>query len=214
MLLAIMRQSVWISREGVTLAMIIWLNGAFGAGKTQTAYELRRRLERSYVYDPENAGYFIRDNVPSEIGKEDFQDYPMWRSFNVEMLDHIAAHYEGVLIVPMTVTNRGYFDEIIGELSKKYEVRHFILWASRETLLKRLASRLEGGKSWGARQIDRCLEAFDREIVEGRIDTDDLSIDEVVDKIAALSGLTLMEDRRNGLRRLADRLATQYRHIR
>ena len=39
--------------------MIIWINGAFGAGKTQAAYELRRRAENAYVYDPENAGYFI-----------------------------------------------------------------------------------------------------------------------------------------------------------
>lgn len=28
--------------------MVIWLNGAFGAGKTQTAYELRRRLPGSW----------------------------------------------------------------------------------------------------------------------------------------------------------------------
>lgn len=45
--------------------MIIWINGAFGSGKTQTAYELHRRLDGSYVYDPENAGYFIRENLPS-----------------------------------------------------------------------------------------------------------------------------------------------------
>ncbi len=45
--------------------MIIWINGAFGSGKTQTAYELHRRLDGSYVYDPENAGYFIRKNLPS-----------------------------------------------------------------------------------------------------------------------------------------------------
>ena len=49
--------------------MIIWLNGAFGAGKTQTAYELRRRLPGSYVYDPENAGFFIRDNLPPGLGR-------------------------------------------------------------------------------------------------------------------------------------------------
>lgn len=30
--------------------MIIWLNGAFGSGKTQTAYELHRRLRNSYIY--------------------------------------------------------------------------------------------------------------------------------------------------------------------
>lgn len=36
--------------------MIIWINGAFGSGKTQTAYELCRRMRGAYVYDPENAG--------------------------------------------------------------------------------------------------------------------------------------------------------------
>lgn len=194
--------------------MIIWLNGAFGSGKTQTACELHRRLKRSYVYDPENAGYFIRDNIPSEIGKEDFQDHPMWRSFNLEMLDHIASQYEGDIIVPMTVTNREYYDEIVGALSRKYEVRHFILWATKETLLKRLASRFENSNSWGARQIDRCLAAFEKDITGRKIYTDDLKIDQVVDKIAELSGITLMEDRRGGFRKLLDRFVTQCRHIR
>lgn len=194
--------------------MIIWINGAFGAGKTQAAYELHRRMARSYVYDPENAGYFIRDNIPPEMGEEDFQAHPMWRSFNLEMLDYIASRYEGDIIVPMTITNREYFDEIIGELSKKYEVKHFILWASRETLLKRLASRFEGRRSWGAQQIDRCLNAFDKDIVECKIYTDDLNIDEVVDKIAELSGKTLPEDKRGVLRRLTDRFVTQCKHIR
>lgn len=194
--------------------MIIWLNGAFGAGKTQTAYELHRRLKGSYVYDPEHAGYFIRDNIPSEITKADFQDFPMWRSFNLAMLDHIASRYAGDVIVPMTITNRAYYDELVGELSQKYEVRHFILWASKEVLLKRLASRFEGGNSWGAQQIDRCLKAFEQDIVQHKIYTDDLTVYEVVDKIAALSGLTLMADHRSRLRKQFDRLATQFKHIR
>ncbi|MDR0635583.1 MAG: AAA family ATPase, partial [Treponema sp.] len=29
--------------------MIIWINGAFGSGKTQTAFELNRRWNNSYV---------------------------------------------------------------------------------------------------------------------------------------------------------------------
>ena len=36
--------------------MIIWINGAFGSGKTNVAYELNRRIESSYVYDPEEIG--------------------------------------------------------------------------------------------------------------------------------------------------------------
>ena len=89
------------------MTMMIWLNGAFGAGKTQAAYELHRRLKGSYVYDPESVGYFIRDNIPPGLREEDFQDHPMWRSFNFEMLDHIASRYEGDIIVPMTITDRG-----------------------------------------------------------------------------------------------------------
>jgi uridine kinase len=38
--------------------LIIWLNGAFGAGKTTAAFELCRRLPDSFVYDPENVGFF------------------------------------------------------------------------------------------------------------------------------------------------------------
>ncbi len=54
--------------------MIVWLNGAFGAGKTTAAYELHRRLEHSFVYDPENAGCFLRKNMPEECHTPDFQD--------------------------------------------------------------------------------------------------------------------------------------------
>jgi tRNA A37 N6-isopentenylltransferase MiaA len=32
--------------------MLVWLNGPFGGGKTQTAYELHRRLPGSVVCDP------------------------------------------------------------------------------------------------------------------------------------------------------------------
>lgn len=83
--------------------MIIWLNGAFGSGKTTCAFELNRRLPNSFVYDPENIGYFIRDNIPKEIQNPDFQDYGQWRLFNYEMLRYIVREYSGVIIVPMTI---------------------------------------------------------------------------------------------------------------
>ncbi len=66
--------------------MIIWLNGAFGAGKTTAACELHRRLPDSFVYDPENIGYFLRKNTPPQCGRPDFQDIPLWRGFNYEAL--------------------------------------------------------------------------------------------------------------------------------
>jgi len=58
--------------------MIIWINGTFGSGKTQTAFELNRRIQNSFVYDPENFESFISENIPPNIHKADFQDYEMW----------------------------------------------------------------------------------------------------------------------------------------
>lgn len=194
--------------------MIIWINGAFGAGKTQAAYELCRRLPDSYVYDPENVGYFIRKNLPPVLCEGDFQDYPMWRGMNLAMLDYLVDRYAGDIIVPMTVTSRDYYDEIIGVLSQRHALVHVILCARRETLLKRLRSRLETGRSWAAQQIDRCIRAFAEEIPGHRIHTDDRSIEQVVEQIALLAGVTLRADHRGRVRRLFHRVVTQCRHIR
>lgn len=195
-------------------ARVIWINGAFGAGKTQTAYELERRISGAYVYDPENAGYFIRKNLPDDILTDDFQDYPLWRTINLDMLRYILQNHRGPVIVPMTITNRAYYDQLIGALAEEYDVRHVILYASQETLLRRLASRGEGRRSWAAMQIGRCLRAFDGEIPGHKIHTDHMTVDQVVQAVADYAGLSLPADRRSRLRRGIDRLVLQWRHIR
>ncbi|MFD0693127.1 hypothetical protein ACFQZT_03390 [Paenibacillus sp. GCM10027628] len=112
--------------------MIIWINGAFGSGKTQTSFELYRRIPNSFVYDPEHAGYFIRKNIPKELSGGDFQNYPMWREFNYQMLAYISKEFKGTIIVPMTVVDPLYFDEIVGRLrNNNVTVHHFTLWASK-----------------------------------------------------------------------------------
>lgn len=195
--------------------MILWINGAFGSGKTTSAYELHRRLPQSFVYDPENIGYFLFKNMPDQLRVQDFQNYPQWRLFNYEMLKDLAARHEGVIIAPMTVTNPQYFDEIIGRLRREgIEVKHYILYAERPTLEKRLNKRLQRGETWAKAQIDRCLYAFNHDIPDEKIITDHLSIDAVVQEIAARSGLTLTSDNRSALKKWTDRIRTLIRHIR
>ena len=138
----------------------------------------------------------------------------MRRGFNLGMLSCIAERCPGNVIVPMTLTSRACFEEIIGALSRKHEIRHVILYARKKTILKRLASRLEGRSSWAARQIDRCIADFDRDIPGGKLHTDRLSIRQTVEEVAALAGVTLTPDNRSGARRALDRLLAQYRHIR
>ncbi|GAB6930985.1 tunicamycin resistance ATP-binding TmrB [Paenibacillus sp. JCM 10914] len=195
--------------------MIIWINGAFGSGKTQSAFELQRRLPNSFVYDPENVGYFIRDNIPPDAKQGDFQHYPMWREFNYKMLKYMNDTSDQVIIAPMTVTDPEYFKEIVGKLREDgIDVRFFTLRASKEILLRRLRSRGEGAGSWAAQQIDRCISGFRHETFEQYIDTDELSIDEVVETIARQAGIQLASDQRSPARKRWDRIKTKFAHVR
>ncbi|WP_368654971.1 AAA family ATPase [Ornithinibacillus sp. 4-3] len=195
--------------------MIIWLNGAFGSGKTTSAFELKRRLPNSFVYDPENIGYFIRENIPKELHESNFQDHEQWRIFNYEMLKYISNTYEGTVIVPMTIFHPQYYEEIVQKLiDEGIPLRHFILYADKNTLLKRLNKRLERGETWAKSQIDRCIEVFNTEITEEKIITDNKSIDFVVEEIAKRSGMSLLLDKRTYLKKLIDRVAVLIKHIR
>ncbi len=195
--------------------MIIWINGAFGSGKTTAAFELQRRIPDSVVYDPEHVGYFIRKQLPRSIHKGDFQDYPMWRDMNYAMLKHLSEAYSGTVIVPMTITNRDYFAEIVERLrADGADICHVTLLASRETLAKRLKGRGERANSWPIQQIDRCLASLGAEIFAEHVDTDGLTADEVVERIAAVSGVTLLPDARSRFRKALDRKLITIRHIR
>ncbi|MDR2605987.1 MAG: AAA family ATPase [Oscillospiraceae bacterium] len=191
--------------------MIIWINGAFGSGKTTAAFELARRIPGSFVYDPENIGYFIRKNTPKSTHFPDFQDDPVWRRFNADVLCRLAQ-YGGTVIVPMTIVNPDYYSELIEPLVSGFGAKHFILSASAETLSARLRKRFND--TWARAQIERCVAAFGSVITDTRIDTDGRSVDWVVEEIARQAEIALPPDRRGGLRKLIDRTVTLIRHIR
>ena len=93
--------------------MIIWINGAFGAGKTTLAAELQRRMPDAINYDPEYVGDILTRWV-STPGSGDFQDLPLWRKLAAQFAIALAAEYRRTLIVPMTLVNPQYRDEIFG----------------------------------------------------------------------------------------------------
>ena len=176
--------------------MIIWINGAFGSGKTQTAFELNRRIPNSFVYDPENIGFFISNNIPSRIRKSDFQDYEIWREINTSLIKFIEDKYDGILIIPMTIVNPQYFNEIVSSLRNQgINIKHYTLMASKKTLLERLRSRGDGIDSWAAKQIDKCIKGLSNEIFQDLIDTDNMSIEDVAEKIALMSNINLLSDK-------------------
>lgn len=159
--------------------MIIWINGSFGVGKTTVANKLKDKIDESIIYDPEEIGTYLFNTQPEK--KDDFQDYELWRVLNYEKLKDLSTKFK-TIIVPMTITNMQYYDEIAGKLEcEGIIVKQFILTASRETIIKRLDAR-GNSTEWAYNQIDRCIKAFD-EIQGDKINTDNLSIDEVVNNI-------------------------------
>ncbi|KLV24212.1 AAA family ATPase [Niallia circulans] len=194
--------------------MIIWINGTFGAGKTTTAYELVKRLEKAFVFDPERFGYVLMKNIPPALQKDDFQDFPLWRETNYSLLKQITRDYDGIIIVPMTITNEAYFHEIISRLKNdQIIVKHVTLMASKATIKKRLRSRLEGEDSWAYKQAESRLKQLERSLFREHVDTNGLCIEEVIEKVAQAIGLNLKEDKRNPFRKRTDRLWNKLKEI-
>ena len=156
--------------------MIIWLNGSFGVGKTTIAENLKEKMTNSIIYDPEKVGMFLYKTLPEK--KDDFQDYELWRTINYEMLKELDKQNE-VIIVPMTITNLQYYNEIVGKLQKDgIKILHFILTANKESIISRLNNR-DNSTEWAYNQVDRCVTAFQGDSFNGqKIDTNNKSIDE------------------------------------
>ncbi|WP_369200322.1 NUDIX domain-containing protein [Streptomyces sp. PU-14G] len=132
--------------------MIVWLNGAFGAGKTTAANELLDLLPGSTLYDPEVIGASLRWMLPKErLGQiADFQDLHSWRRLVVDTAAALLTEVQGPLITPMTLLRREYRDEIFGALAaRRIPVQHLLLHADEPVLRERIDTRAadDGGST-------------------------------------------------------------------
>lgn len=205
--------------------MLIWINGPFGGGKTQTAHELHRRLPGSVVSDPEVAGFGLNRMLPPRL-RGDFQDLSAWRQGVFEVLDLLLGKQDGTVVVPMTLVEPTYFAEIVGRLRERgHDVRHFSLLAERETVLRRLSERgivhsVRGKgvppkrESFAVAKLDLCLERLSGAEFGEHLHTDRLTITQVADRIAESAGLTLEPNTDSALRGSLRRKWTSVKHIR
>lgn len=207
--------------------MLLWINGPFGSGKTQTAHEIRRRLPGSVICDPEYPGFGLHRMLPREL-RGDFQDLRSWRQGVVEVLDLVLREHDGVVIAPMTVTDAGHFAETVGRLRELgHEVHHFTLLAERATVLRRLRGRGFGHllgavlsrvaprrESWAVQRLDHCLERLSEPEFAEHLWTDRTTVPKTADRIAVLAGLTLRPNHEGRLRTRLRQAGVALRHIR
>ncbi|MFJ8595722.1 NUDIX domain-containing protein [Streptomyces sp. NPDC093598] len=123
---------------------VVWINGAFGAGKTTTARELIELIPNSTLFDPEVVGGALAHLLPpkrlAEVG--DFQDLPIWRRLVIDTAAAMLAELGGTLVVPMTLLRQEYRDEIFGGLAaRRIPVSHILLAPAETILRERIAGR-------------------------------------------------------------------------
>ncbi|EMO0334681.1 AAA family ATPase [Pseudomonas aeruginosa] len=118
--------------------MIIWLNGPFGAGKTTLADRLRLRRPDLLVFDPEEIGFVVKATVPP-AASGDYQDLPLWRALTVAALVELRRHYRQDIVVPMTLVQPDYLDELLGGARRiGDELLHVFLDLDAELLRDRI----------------------------------------------------------------------------
>ncbi|MGI5197849.1 AAA family ATPase [Streptomyces sp. CA-288835] len=143
--------------------MIIWLNGAFGVGKTTTARELTTILPDSRLFDAEQVGYMLWH----VLGKpREFQDLPPWRGLVVETARQVLDYVGGTLVVTQTVLEKPYWREIRTGLTQAgIPLRHFVLHTDHNTLVERIQNDTdpEGADARGWR-LDH-LEDYDQALL-------------------------------------------------
>ncbi|WP_189186963.1 AAA family ATPase [Streptomyces albiflavescens] len=149
--------------------MIVWVNGAFGSGKSTLVDELRPRWPEALVYDPEMVGYVLREIV--EVPTGDFQDLRLWRRQVADLAVGLVEEYHRPVLVPMTLVNPGYVGEIFNALKEAgITLHHFFLKVSREALEKRIDGRNftpddpeqdERVRRWCRDRIEPCMAAAD-----------------------------------------------------
>jgi len=185
--------------------MLLWINGPFGGGKSQTARELHSRLPGSLICDPELLGFGLHRMLPPHL-RSDFQDFSAWRQGVYEVLDLALRSAPGPVIAPMTLIEPAYFGEIIGRLADAgHDVRHFALLADRRVIERRLRERaivhsiqrLRGQHvplfrgTFAMRKLDLCLSRLSQREFAIQLRTDQLTVPQVAEAIAASAGLEL-----------------------
>ena len=117
--------------------MIIWINGAFGVGKSSVTTELLRLAPDLSVFDPEEIGELVTAVRPAPTG--DFQDLPVWRRLVGTVAGALAEHAPGPLLVPMTLLVEDYARQIFtGVRNQGHHLIPVVLHCAPDELAERI----------------------------------------------------------------------------
>ena len=164
--------------------MIIFINGPFGVGKTETARLLNKTLDNSLIFDPEDAGQLLKNVLNDVDPKNDFQEYDLWPTLTIDVAKRLKEKYQRALIIPMTVYNNERFQALTDGLKNfDADFHHFCLLCNEKLLKERLLGRGEKPESWGFQHIHNSLKAYESSEFEQKIITDNKDVGQAVEHI-------------------------------
>lgn len=141
------------------MTQILWINGAFGSGKTTTAQKIVQLIPGARIFDPEIVGFMLRHYITEPI--QDFQNWPAWRALVPEVAAQMLQHYGGILIVPMTILREDYLTEIRAGLTRHgIECQHVLLDVSETELVRRIETDTveTGAREWRLDHVDKYVQ--------------------------------------------------------
>jgi hypothetical protein len=118
--------------------VIVWVNGAFGVGKTTTSTLVVEKDRRLRLFDPESVGFMLRENL-SDYPVCDFRDWESWRILTPLIADELVRFSGQHLVAPQTVLEEVYWDELVTGLSARgHDVFHVVLDAAESVIRERV----------------------------------------------------------------------------
>lgn len=165
--------------------VIVWLNGAFGVGKTTTARELLAVVPGSRVFDPETVGAMLRDNL-ADRPTADFQQWAPWRSLVVATAAELTTFTGQHLVCPQTLLAADYLDEVLGGLADRGLRTLHVLLDVDETELRRRIEASAQARQWRLEHMAEYAAARDRMRARADVvvDTSSIPVAEVATRIS------------------------------
>jgi hypothetical protein len=173
------------------VARVLWINGCFGVGKSDTADLLCEWLADAHKIDPETRGEALRHEVRS-AGQEFADDYSLSSEWRQGVLDEVvgaANERDGLIVVPQTLWRPEHLDEIVGGLRERlgdHRVLHVTLLAPADECRRRIAARAETTGQWALNLLDDASASLHDDRFAIHLDAVELSKEQVVDAIIEL----------------------------
>lgn len=163
---------------------IIWLDGTFGIGKTATANALVKKINNAYLLE--------FDDLQNKYDPTFFdfwgERYPEAKKYLIDALVNeiqklIEENEYDYIIIPIALINDKCNEKLVNGF-KSITCKHFILMASCEVICRRIKGQDNRDEDMALTYMSCAIRYLDTHYQDAiRIDTSDMTVEEVVEKL-------------------------------